>query len=57
MLSPGFTGSSLDRADALRNDPDALANARADWRARLLRLDGIDPGGPLLEYRSVRAAA
>lgn len=43
MLRPGFTGSPLDRADALRNDPGALANARGDWRARLLRLDGIDP--------------
>lgn len=43
MLRPGFTGSPLDRADTLRNDPDAFAAARADWRARLLRLDGIDP--------------
>ena len=43
MLKPGFTGSPLDRADALRNDPDALAAATSDWRARLLRLDGIDP--------------
>jgi NAD+ diphosphatase len=43
MLRPGFTGSPLDRADALRNDPDALATAMGDWRARLLRLDGIDP--------------
>ena len=43
MLAPGFTGSTLDRADALRGDADALAAARADWRARLLRLDGIDP--------------
>lgn len=43
MLRPGFTGSPLDRADALRNDPQAFADALADWRARLLRLDGIDP--------------
>src|SRR6476661_2717535 len=43
MLRPGFTGSPLDRADALRNDADALAAAMSDWRARLLRLDGIDP--------------
>lgn len=43
MLAPGFTGSPLDRADRLRADPDALANAMGDWRARLLRLDGIDP--------------
>jgi NAD+ diphosphatase len=43
MLTPGLTGSPLDRADALRNDPDRLAAAMSDWRARLLRLDGIDP--------------
>jgi NAD+ diphosphatase len=43
MMRPGFTGSPLDRADTLRNDPDAFAAACADWRARLLRLDGIDP--------------
>jgi NAD+ diphosphatase len=44
VITPGFTGSSLDRADHLRRDPDALAAAKADWRARLLRLDGFDPG-------------
>jgi NAD+ diphosphatase len=43
MLKAGLTGSPLDRADALRNDPDRLAAAMSDWRARLLRLDGIDP--------------
>ena len=43
MLRPGFTGSPLDRADRLRNDPDAFMTAVSDWRARLLRLDGIDP--------------
>jgi NAD+ diphosphatase len=43
MLKPGLTGSTLDRADPLRQDPDALAAAMADWRARLLRMDGIDP--------------
>lgn len=43
MLRPGFTGSPLDRADALRNDPDAFAKAVAQPDARLLRLDGIDP--------------
>lgn len=42
-LQPGFTGSPLDRADRLRADAEALAGAMADWRARLLRLDGIDP--------------
>jgi len=40
---PGFTGSRLDRADRLRSDAAALAAAIADMRARLLRLDGIDP--------------
>lgn len=43
MLTPGFTGSPLDRADILRNDPQAFTAALTDWRARLLRLDGIDP--------------
>lgn len=43
MLRPGLTGSTLDRADQLRQDPEALAAALSDWRARLLRLDGIDP--------------
>lgn len=42
-LEPGFTGSPLDRADRLRHDPDGLAAAMNDWRARLLRLDGLDP--------------
>jgi len=42
MSAPGFTGGRLDRADALRHDPDALA-AAADRRARLLML------GPDLE--------
>ena len=43
MLTPGFTGSPLDRADHLRQDAEALGHAMSDWRARLLRLDGIDP--------------
>ncbi|MEH3157723.1 MAG: NAD(+) diphosphatase [Sphingomonas taxi] len=41
-LTPGFTGNTLDRADALRHDPAALS-AKLDWRARLLRLDGLMP--------------
>jgi len=40
---PGFTGATLDRADHLRSDPQALAGLMSDWRARLLKLDGIDP--------------
>ncbi|WP_414899791.1 NAD(+) diphosphatase [Sphingomonas flavalba] len=42
-VRPGFTGSPLDRADRLRDDPAAFDTALADPRARLLRLDGIDP--------------
>jgi NAD+ diphosphatase len=37
-----FTGSPLDRADAIRCDPKRLS-AAADWRARLLKLDGVAP--------------
>lgn len=40
---PGLTGSRLDRADHLRDDPEALATLRNDMRARLLLLDGLDP--------------
>ena len=41
-LAPGFTGGTLDRADALRHDSAALS-AKLDWRARLLKLDGLTP--------------
>lgn len=37
-----FAGAQIDRADHIRSNPDALA-ALMDWRARLLRLDGLDP--------------
>ncbi|MFM5948108.1 MAG: NAD(+) diphosphatase, partial [Novosphingobium sp.] len=37
-----FAGSGLDRADHIRADADKLA-ALMDWRARLLKLDGLDP--------------
>ena len=37
-----FAGAGLDRADHVRTDPDQLAGLM-DWRARLLRLDGLDP--------------
>lgn len=37
-----FAGSRLDRADHVRNDPAAL-DALMTWRARLLRMDGLDP--------------
>ena len=46
-----FAGAGIDRADHIRSDPAALA-ALMDWRARLLRLDGLDPvidaGGQLI---------
>ncbi len=44
MEAPGFTGGMLDRSDALRHDPEGLAAAQRDWRARLLVLDGLLPG-------------
>ena len=37
-----FAGSGLDRADHLRNDPEAMAGLMTH-RARLLRLEGLDP--------------
>lgn len=37
-----FAGSPIDRADQIRADADRLA-ALMDWRARLLKLDGLDP--------------
>lgn len=37
-----FAGSQLDRADHIRSDSERLEQLM-DWRARLLRLDGLDP--------------
>ncbi len=37
-----FAGSQLDRADHIRTDPAALEGLM-NWRARLLKLDGLDP--------------
>ncbi|MCT2398242.1 NAD(+) diphosphatase [Novosphingobium mangrovi (ex Huang et al. 2023)] len=37
-----FSGSHVDRADHIRNDPAAL-DALKTWQARLLRMDGLDP--------------
>jgi len=42
-MIPGFTGGTLDRADRLRNDAEALAAAKADARARLLKLEALVP--------------
>lgn len=43
MSAPGFTGGTLDRADRLRHDPDALAAAMGSWQARLLTLNAHEP--------------
>ena len=43
VAAPGFTGGTLDRADRLRHDPDGLAAAKSDWRARLLKLNAFEP--------------
>ncbi|WP_284054132.1 NAD(+) diphosphatase [Stakelama marina] len=43
MIRPGFTGGMLDRVDHVRTDAEALAEAVGDWRARLLKLDGLHP--------------
>lgn len=41
-MTIAFAGSGLDRADHIRADADRLASLM-NWRARLLKLDGIDP--------------
>ena len=43
MIAPGFTGSTLDRLDEVRQHPDRVAALRADPAARRLLLDGLDP--------------
>lgn len=40
---PGFSGSTLNRADHLRADAAAIAALRQHPRARVLVLDGFDP--------------
>lgn len=58
MTPPGFTGATLDRADRLRHDAAAFAAVVADPRARLLALEGYDPGldGDALGWRPLSAA-
>ena len=59
-MAIGFTGGWLDRADHMRGDPDAPAALAGDWRARLLRLDTLDPavdGEGRLEWTSLADAA
>ncbi len=41
MNSPGFTTSTIDRADNLRLMPEAIAALAASPQARLMRLNGI----------------
>lgn len=43
VTAPGFTGGTLDRADALRHDPVALAGLRAAPASRLLVLHAFEP--------------
>lgn len=43
MIAPGFTGGTLDRADRLRHDPEALSAAMGNWQARLLKLHNFEP--------------
>jgi NAD+ diphosphatase len=42
-MAIGFTGSLIKRLDRERPDPAAYARHRDDPRARVLRLDGLDP--------------
>ena len=42
-MTIGFTGSPLLRLDNERSDAESFARRLADPRARLLRLDGLDP--------------
>ena len=41
-MTIAFSGATLDRADHIRSDPARLAEL-TNWRARLLRLDGLSP--------------
>ncbi|MBU3993681.1 MAG: NAD(+) diphosphatase [Alphaproteobacteria bacterium] len=41
-LQIAFAGARIDRADHIRADPEALAGL-TNWRARLLRLNGLSP--------------
>jgi NAD+ diphosphatase len=40
---PGFTGATIDRADALRMQPDRLAEFASSKGARLMDLDSLEP--------------
>ena len=43
MISPGFTGAGLDRADQLRVDAARLAEALAHAEAAVLAMSGLEP--------------
>ncbi len=43
MITTGFTGSTIDRADQLRLQPERIAELAASPDARLLRLAELDP--------------
>ena len=43
FTAPGFTGGTLDRADRLRHDEEALAAAMGNWQSRLLNLHALEP--------------
>ncbi len=45
MMTPGFTGSLLDRADAARHDDALVRTMRGDPEALLLEMDGLHPIG------------
>lgn len=58
---PGFTGSTVNRADHLRLDPARIADLTGSLGARLLSLSGLDPmldeGGRLLWTSTADAEA
>ncbi|MFM9853658.1 MAG: NAD(+) diphosphatase [Sphingomonadaceae bacterium] len=57
---PGFTGSPLDRVDHIRSDIPAYQALLADWRGRLLGLEGLDPmlsADGMLVWQSMADAA
>jgi len=43
MIVPTFAGGTLDRADQVRVNPDKLRAAMMNPRAKLLKLDGLNP--------------
>ena len=60
MITPGFTGAGIDRADRLRLDEARLREMAAHAEARLLRLADLDPvldPEGRLEWSAVEAEA